>query len=265
MRTTRFYTLFVYYSETLNRILDDITDKYTPLIRSVELEVESIDELVFVISGYEQSDMLRRIASARKRVTILQKLLVAKADVLRMIAKRLEAIASTADPPTTPANHNISTAEPRLSTASPTAMGGTSGTSGTSSGIGNAAAKDTVLYLSDVQDHVITMVQSLSHADNTLNRSHSNYLAQINIEITQSSNKANDAMTKLTAIASILVPLNVVTGLWGMNVRVPGMIGFGDDDPHYSWFIGIIVAMITISASAFIFVRRSGLVGKLAT
>jgi magnesium transporter len=93
---------------------------------------------------------------------------------------------------------------------------------------------------------VITMVQTLSHVDTTLTRCHSNYLAQINIEITTSSNQANDIMTKLTAVASILVPLNVITGLWGMNVKVPGM---ATDDSDYTWFIAIVVVSCVLYCS----------------
>ena len=75
-------------------LLDDITDKYQPLIHSVEMEVDSIDDLVLVISQSEQSDMLRRIANARKRVMTLQRLLVAKSDVLRVLMKRLDGMAT---------------------------------------------------------------------------------------------------------------------------------------------------------------------------
>ncbi|KAG5461273.1 MAG: hypothetical protein BJ554DRAFT_6558, partial [Olpidium bornovanus] len=39
-----------------------------------------------------------------------------------------------------------------------------------------------------------------------------NYLAQISIEITQSSNQTNAVLNKITIIGSILVPMNVVTG-----------------------------------------------------
>ena len=72
------------------RLLDDITDKFVPLIQSVELEVDSIDDLVLVLSGTERSDMLRRVSNARKRVMNLQRLLSAKADVIRVLVKRLE-------------------------------------------------------------------------------------------------------------------------------------------------------------------------------
>lgn len=32
----------------------------------------------------------------------------------------------------------------------------------------------------------------------------------------------NDVLSKLTALGSVVVPMNLVTGLWGMNVLVPG-------------------------------------------
>eukprot|EP00158_Paraphelidium_tribonemae_P006441 Partr_v1_DN27818_c0_g1_i3_m22471 putative CorA family metal ion transporter len=214
-------------------ILDDITDQYLPLIQSLEMEVDSIDDLVLVISQTEQADMLRRIAHARKRVMTLQRLLVAKSDVLRVLMKRLEGMANGGPTATT-----VSDLTPVYA----------------------AMLKDTCLYLGDVQDHVITMVQTLGHIDTTLNRCHSNYLAQINIELTTSSNTANDAVAKLTGLASILVPLNVVTGLWGMNVHVPGQ-NTGSADEGYAWFIAICVSMVAIVAGGLIAVQYMGIVG----
>jgi magnesium transporter len=96
------------------------------------------------------------------------------------------------------------------------------------------------------------MAQALSHVDTTLTRSHSSYLGQVSIEITIASNRANDIMAKLTAIASIMVPLNVITGLWGMNVTVPGMAA---DGGGIEWFYGILVAMALIVLIGFFAVR----------
>ena len=78
------------------------------------------------------------------------------------------------------------------------------------------------LYLSDIQDHLITMTQNLNHYEKILSRSHSNYLAQISIEMTDANNQINDVLSKLTALGTVLIPMNLVTGLWGMNVHVPG-------------------------------------------
>jgi magnesium transporter len=115
------------------------------------------------------------------------------------------------------------------------------------------------LYLSDIQDHLITMTQSLNHYEKLLSRSHSNYLAQISIDMTDANNQINDVLSRLTALGTILIPMNLVTGkdifctdsfcltdgvagLWGMNVHVPGQ----DDHDTYSWFIGVICFLVAI-------------------
>nr|KAJ3421580.1 CorA metal ion transporter [Polyrhizophydium stewartii] len=121
-----------------------------------------------------------------------------------------------------------------------------------------APDSETRLYLEDIHDHVITMNQNLLHSEKTLARSHSNYLAQISIEITQASNRTSDVVMRMTALASILVPLNVVTGLWGMNVPVPG--GATEDPRDLRWFFAILSSMVLLAALFFYIVRRAKLV-----
>lgn len=99
------------------------------------------------------------------------------------------------------------------------------------------------LYLGDVQDHVVTMMSNLSHFEKMLSRSHSNYLAELNVQGIEQGNKTNKTLSKITLIATILVPVNVVCGLFGMNVPVPG-----GQTESLAWFFGIfafIVALIT--------------------
>ncbi|ELU35825.1 CorA domain-containing protein [Rhizoctonia solani AG-1 IA] len=86
------------------------------------------------------------------------------------------------------------------------------------------------------------MTQNLNHYEKILSRSHSNYLAQISIEMTDANNQINDVLSKLTALGTVLIPMNLVTGLWGMNVHVPG-----EDlkDPgDYRWFIRYVLSVI---------------------
>ncbi|KAI8919256.1 cora-like Mg2+ transporter protein-domain-containing protein [Powellomyces hirtus] len=192
-------------------LIDDITDGFMPLLKFIELEVDSIDDLVLILKESEQSDMLRRIGHARKKVMQLLRLLSTKADVLKTVIKRC--------------------------------------------GERLPADSETSLYLGDIQDHAITMVQNLSHYEKTLARAHSNYLAQISIEITVASNRTNDVVMKMTAMASILLPLNVVTGLFGMNVTVPGA-----DNESLVWFFGIVVGMIGIAGAVYWWARNHKLV-----
>jgi len=177
-------------------LIDDITDAFGPLIQGIEYEVDSIDELVLILKEAEQSDMLRRIGTCRKKVMGLLRLMGNKADVVKGLAKRC--------------NENWRV----------------------------APTSDIGLYLSDIQDHLITMTQNLNHYEKILSRSHSNYLAQISIEMTDANNQINDVLSKLTALGTVLIPMNLVTGLWGMNVHVPGQ-----DVEGYAWFVSIIACL----------------------
>jgi magnesium transporter len=55
-----------------------------------------------------------------------------------------------------------------------------------------------------------------------LSRSHSNYLAQINIKMNERQERTADVLGRLTVLETIVLPMNIITGLWGMNVLVPG-------------------------------------------
>lgn len=112
---------------------------------------------------------------------------------------------------------------------------------------------DIGLYLGDIQDHVVTMMSNLSHCEKILGRSHANYLGQISIDQIQVGNKANSVLSKITLLASILVPLNLVTGLFGMNVHVPGA---GGTTLH--WFAGIVSILVAFVAVCLIAARRMG-------
>ena len=93
---------------------------------------------------------------------------------------------------------------------------------------------DVGMYLSDIQDHVVTMMSNLAHFEKMLSRAHSNYLAQISVDQVIQGNDSNATLQKVTVIATILVPLNLICGLFGMNVKVPGQ------DGSLAWFFGII-------------------------
>ncbi|KAH8985458.1 hypothetical protein EDB86DRAFT_2335350 [Lactarius hatsudake] len=105
-----------------------------------------------------------------------------------------------------------------------------------------APTSDIGLYLSDIQDHLITMTQNLNHYEKILSRTHSNYLAQISIEMTDANNQINEVLSKLTALGTILIPMNLITGLWGMNVHVPGQ----GVDEGFAWFASIVGVLVTI-------------------
>lgn len=107
------------------------------------------------------------------------------------------------------------------------------------------------MYLDDIQDHIITMVSSLNHYEKLSSRSHSNYLAQINIDMTKVNNDMNDVLSKITILGTIVLPMNVVTGLWGMNVIVPGQF-----EQSLYWFTSILGFILILACVAYIYTKR---------
>lgn len=137
-----------------NRLVDDIIDSFVPTLKNIEFEVDAIDELVLIVKGSEQSEMLQRIGKVRKQVTTLLRNMTSKPDMINSVMHRC---------------------------MDPTAPDG-----------------ETRLYLEDIHDHVITMGQNINHYENTLSRAHSNYLAQISIELTLVSNRTSGTYIILT-------------------------------------------------------------------
>ncbi|CAI8503015.1 unnamed protein product [Pichia kudriavzevii] len=116
---------------------------------------------------------------------------------------------------------------------------------------GGAPRSEIGLYLGDIQDHIVTMFQNLNHYEKLLARSHSNYLAQINIDMTKVNNDMNDILGKITIMGTIVLPLNIVTGLWGMNCLVPGQ-----DVDNLNWFWMIVTGMAVFSITCYYYVKK---------
>lgn len=104
---------------------------------------------------------------------------------------------------------------------------------------------DIGLYLGDIQDHVVTMMTSLGHFEKMLSRSHSNYLAQLSIDSIMGGNRANKVLSKITVLASILVPLNLICGMFGMNVEVPWRSV--DNTGPFFGILGFLVFFVVVS------------------
>ncbi|ORY95911.1 hypothetical protein BCR43DRAFT_493798 [Syncephalastrum racemosum] len=215
-------------------LIDDITDSFAPLIQHTELEVDSIDDLVLVLSGSEQTDMLRRIGSCRKTVMQLLRLLGPKADVVRSLIKRYS------DRAREPARALLSSSEDSRETKSEYKEL-------------RKVQHEVTLYLGDIQDHIISMLQNVNHYDITLGRAHRNYLGQISIELSQSGNTTNEMINRLTFLATVVVPLNLVAGLWGMNVHVPG-----EDYEDLTYFYWIVLGMVLYIVAMLAAGRRFG-------
>lgn len=218
-------------------LIDDITDSFLPVIKSVDFETDAIEASVLVVRDNNISTMLNRIGESRNKVMTLNRLLAGKADVLRMLSKRC---------------HDYSSIPENLTSMN---LSGLTALSSMPTGGVNSSAKareeqatnveagqprgEIALYLGDIQDHVITMYQNLATYEKILGRAYSNYLAQLQVESFNSNNRVTNMLSKVTLIGTVLVPLNIVTGMFGMNVAVPGK-----DANNLNWWFGILGVLL---------------------
>ncbi|KAI7113611.1 hypothetical protein KC319_g2143 [Hortaea werneckii] len=85
-----------------------------------------------------------------------------------------------------------------------------------------------------------------------LSRAHSNYLAQINIRMNERAEQTNDVLGKLTVLGTIVLPMNIVTGMWGMNVWVPGQSAEG----NLTWFWCITAGLLAFGLICYSIAKR---------
>ncbi|KAG5421345.1 ALR1 [Candida metapsilosis] len=253
-------------------MIDDITDSFAPVIHGIEYEADAIEDAVFTARETDFSNMLQRIGESRRKVMTLMRLLSGKADVIKMFAKRCQDEAALGyekqQQQLRQQRYHQEYASPRSSSANipETHLSGgatPSNSSNPHNGVppssrdppawsqsmtDNARPRaDIALYLGDIQDHIITMFQNLLAYEKIFSRSHSNYLAQLQVESFNSNNKITQMFSKVTIIGTMLVPLNLVTGLFGMNVTVPGQ------DSSIAWFFGIVGVLIVVVCASIIF------------
>jgi magnesium transporter len=77
--------------------------------------------------------------------------------------------------------------------------------------------------------------------------------ALLDAHLTTVSNRLNQVMKVLTVIATIFMPMTVITGLFGMNVELPRFPG--GDAGQFWWVTGI---MVTLAAAMVAWFSRSG-------
>src|SRR5436305_6081931 len=202
-------------------IIDDITDVYQPLIQSIGNEVDSIDEVVLGLLQ-ETDDKLK---SGEKRLN--EKRLNEKRLNEKRIDDGIDAAANEKEK-TSGLDVLLRVGESRKQVMSLYRLLGNKadvikGFAKRCNEQWDVAPKSEIaLYLGDIQDHILTMTSSLNHYETLLSRAHSNYLAQINIRMNERSEKSADILGKLTVVGTIVLPMNIICGMWGMNVKEHG-------------------------------------------
>lgn len=105
--------------------------------------------------------------------------------------------------------------------------------------------RSTVVFLQDVYDHIIHVIETLEIFREMLS-------GTLDIYLTSMSNRMNEIMKVLTVISTIFIPLTFIVGIYGMNFHFM---------PELTWRWGyplVWVVMISVVVGMFIFFRRKG-------
>ncbi|PGH15142.1 hypothetical protein AJ80_05654 [Polytolypa hystricis UAMH7299] len=210
-------------------IIDDITDVFGPLIQSIEDEVDEIDDMILRL--HDENEM--PASSSKENGSSILDTTSSGTNMLRRVGECRRKVISLY----------------RLLGNKADVIKGFAKRCNEQWEV--APKSEIGLYLGDIQDHIVTMTSNLSHYENLLSRAHSNYLAQINIRMNERQEQTADVLGKLTVLGTIVLPMNIICGMWGMNVKVPGQ----EIDNLY-WFWSITAGLMMFAVVCFYVAKR---------
>ncbi|KAJ5674945.1 uncharacterized protein N7477_004879 [Penicillium maclennaniae] len=204
-------------------LIDDITDVFGPLIQKIEDEVDEIDEMIMQMhSSSKENPSGDSLFPSFAPGDMLRRTGECRKTVMglyRLLSNKADVVKGFAK-----------RCNEQWEVAPKSEIG---------------------LYLGDIQDHIMTMTGNLTHYEKILSRAHSNYLAQINILMNERQEQTADVLGKLTVLGTIVLPMNIICGMWGMNVKVPGQ----DIDNLY-WFWSITGGLFLFGLASFLIAKR---------
>lgn len=93
---------------------------------------------------------------------------------------------------------------------------------------------DVITYMEDVEDHVDQTIVDIERANDTIDNLNTSNMTEL-------SNQMNNVMKVLAIFSAIFIPLNFITGMYGMNFRYMPYL----DHPYaFFFFVGISLAIV---------------------
>lgn len=164
------------------------------------------------------ANTLLRMARARRLVTSLTRLLATKSEVISQIRKRFLIGGRQTDTPQ--ANDDLEIA----------------------------------IYMGDIQDHILTLQQSLHHYEHMLSDSHPAYLTQLSTHLAKTKQYTDKAILMLSVISIGIMCIQLPIGLFSQNLRIP------KNSVHppgpYNYFAMVVLLLCGVETVYLVTVRR---------
>ena len=173
----------------MSTLVDFVVEAFLPDPISLLNEVDTVDELVlcFASSQGNQSDLLRRVALLRKKISTLRHQLFEKEKFLQQLLS--------------PAMRSIFVSK-------------------------NHRNAEQYKHTLGQIEHVGGRLDS---ARDVLSQANSNFVSGVSMQLATTSNQMNGKMQLLSFVTTLCLPLNIITGAFGMNVRVPFQVSERED------------------------------------
>ncbi|TPX60220.1 hypothetical protein PhCBS80983_g01897 [Powellomyces hirtus] len=165
-------------------LIDDVLDKLDPLVHRIEDEADQIEDLV--LYGWEDDE------DAELGTEMLQRMHAARKQntmLLRLLSDKVGILKGVVKKGVKGIGTNVLWGD------------------------------ELGLYFESLQDRTIADIQRLKHFDEMLTRQ---YLEEISLCLNAASKRSGELARKMTAIVTLLVPVGALTGMMGINVKVPG-------------------------------------------
>ncbi|RPI95908.1 MAG: magnesium/cobalt transporter CorA [Spirochaetales bacterium] len=110
-------------------------------------------------------------------------------------------------------------------------------------GEGGAFNDSTFVYLKDIHDHIVQVIDTIELLRDMLS-------GMLEIYLTSVNNRLNEVMKLLTVITTIFIPLSFIAGVYGMNFRFM---------PELEWkgaYFVVIALMAAIGVSMFVYFKK---------
>jgi len=106
--------------------------------------------------------------------------------------------------------------------------------------------QDMTLYYRDVYDHIVRQYETVDSLRDLLASAMDVYLSTV-------SNRLNQTMKTLTAIASLFLPLSFLTGFYGMNFAYLTSVL---ETPYIAFWVGVATMLGAVAIQLYFFRRR---------
>ncbi len=103
--------------------------------------------------------------------------------------------------------------------------------------------QSTLIYLRDVYDHTIQIIDTVESYRDMLS-------AMLDVYLSSISNRMNEVMKVLTIFASIFIPLTFVAGIYGMNFAFMPELGW------WWGYFGVLLVMAIVAAVMMVYFKR---------